>query len=40
MSKNEWEHGTIVLPSSEFAKVRQAVQQADTAHKERVFELT
>ena len=40
MSRNEWEHGTIVLPSSEFAKVRQAVQQADTAHKEKVFELT
>lgn len=40
MSKNEWEHGTIVLPSSEFAKVRQAMQQADTTHKEKVFELT
>lgn len=39
MGRNEWEHGTIVLPSSEFAKVRQAMQQAETAHKEKVFEL-
>lgn len=40
MSRNEWERGIITLPASEFAKVRQAVQQGETAHKEQVFELS
>lgn len=40
MAGYEWEQGTIALPSAEYAKVRQAVQQADTAHKEQVFALT
>jgi hypothetical protein len=36
----ETEHGDIVLPSSEFAAVRQAVQNAEHAHQTRVFDGT
>lgn len=36
----ETEHGDIVLPSSEFAAVRQAVQKAEHDHQMRVFEAT
>lgn len=40
MTRNGWEEGRITLPSAEYAKVRQAVQVAMTAHKEKVFDLT
>lgn len=40
MGMREWESGTIVLPSAEFAKVRQAVQSADAELKEAVFART
>lgn len=40
MTHNDWEEGTIVLPTAHFARVKRAVQDADTAHKEKVFELT
>ncbi|KQO98846.1 hypothetical protein [Leifsonia sp. Leaf264] len=40
MSKYEWEEGTITLPSSGFAQLRKAVEEADRAHKEVVFEHT
>lgn len=40
MSGREWEQGTIKLPSAEFARVRQAVETADRARKERVFAQT
>lgn len=40
MTHNDWEEGTIVLPSAAFARVKRAVQDADAAHKEKVFELT
>lgn len=40
MSRNEWEAGVIKLPSAEFAKFRQGIQDADKAHKERVFNHT
>lgn len=36
----ETEHGDIVLPSAEFAAVRQAVQKADHDHQSKVFEET
>lgn len=36
----EWEEGIIALPSAEFAKVRQAVQKAETEYKQEVFDLT
>lgn len=40
MSNSDWEQGTIVLPSAEFAKVRQAVQQAEAKHLGHVYDLT
>lgn len=40
MSHDEWESGTIVLPATEFASFRQAIQAADDAHKRRVFDYT
>ena len=40
MSNNESEYGTIVLPSAEYAKVRQAVQQSETERLEDVYALT
>lgn len=40
MSRNEWEHGTLKLPTAEFARVRQAVETAERARKERVFTQT
>lgn len=36
----ETEHGDIVLPSAEFAAVRQAVQKAAHEHQEKVFDET
>ena len=39
MSHNDWEAGTITLPAAEYAKVRQAVQNAAKAHKEQAFAL-
>ncbi|HEX9229732.1 MAG TPA: hypothetical protein VF885_24305 [Arthrobacter sp.] len=36
----ETEHGDIVLPSAEFAAVRQAVQKAEHEHQMKVFEET
>lgn len=36
----ETEHGEIILPSAEFAAVRQAVQKAEHDHQGRVFEET
>lgn len=36
----ETEHGHITLPSTEFAAVRQAVQNADHDHQSKVFEET
>ena len=39
MSRNEWESGTVKLPTGEFPKVRKAMEDADrkakTAHFER-----
>lgn len=40
MSRNEWERGTIKLPTSEFPKVRKAVEDADKAAKTKLFEAT
>jgi hypothetical protein len=40
MRGNEWETGTVVLPSSDFSKVRQAVERAEKDHQHRVFGLT
>lgn len=36
----EWQKGEFKLPSAEFAKVRQAVADADRSHKEKIFEQT
>jgi hypothetical protein len=40
MSRNGWEEGTIVLPSADFTRLRQLLQQAHQQHQERVYELT
>lgn len=40
MSHTDWEAGTIKLPTAEYARVRKALQDADTRHKEMVFEQT
>lgn len=40
MSNNQSEYGTIVLPSAEFAKVRQAVQQSEAERLGDVYDLT
>lgn len=40
MTHNDWEAGTIKLPTTEFARVRKALQDADAAHKEAVFAQT
>lgn len=37
MSRNEWERGEIRLPTSEFARLRQILQKADTDRKEGIF---
>jgi len=36
----EWERGDFKLPTSEFARVRNAVAAADRARKEQIFELS
>lgn len=38
MSRNEWEAGEIVLPTGEFARVRQAVSDSVRGEKESVYE--
>jgi hypothetical protein len=38
MSRNEWELGTIKLPTGEFPKVRKAVEDADKASKTKLFD--
>jgi hypothetical protein len=40
MSHNDRERGTIKLPSVEFARIRQAIQDDATAHREQVYALT
>lgn len=40
MSNYEFEEGRFTLPSAEFASFRKGIQDADRAHKERVFALT
>lgn len=40
MNCYQWERGEFVLPASDFARVRQAVQAADKAHKDLVFART
>lgn len=40
MAPSDWEEGTIVLPSAEFAKVRRAAQMAHAEHLQEVFDLT
>lgn len=40
MSTNEWQSGTIKLPTAEFARVRQTLQDADNKTKQEAFDLT
>lgn len=40
MTHNDWESGTIKLPSAEFARVRQTIADADMKHKQRLFDLS
>lgn len=40
MSKYEWEAGEVILPSAEYARVRQSIQAAEDRHKRAVFEAT
>ena len=40
MSNYEWERGEFLLPSAEFARVRQAVQAAVADHRKRVLAKT
>lgn len=38
VSRYEWEAGTFVLPAAEFARVRQAVQDADARRKQAAYD--
>lgn len=40
MSREEWEHGVIKLPTAEFSRVRQAIADDDLKRQTEVFEHT
>ncbi|NKX55961.1 hypothetical protein [Arthrobacter mobilis] len=40
MGHREWEEDRVKLPAAGFACLRKAIQDADSAHKEKVSEMT